>query len=126
MFPSFSSASLSYKQADIFAKRGKPRRRENSQNELFSVIFYISNIYNKGWISNGVDVSYISCFEEEEEVIYQAFSFFYVQEVEINFEKEEANIYLETIGKKSILEEAIKKGMDIEYNKDEKIMQIKK
>ena len=126
MFPSFSSASLSDKQADRFAKRGRPRRRENSQNGLFSVIFYISNIYNKGWISNGVDVSYISCFEEEEEVIYQAFSFFYVQEVEINFEKEEANIYLETIGKKSILEEAIKKGMDIEYNKNEKIMQIKK
>ena len=100
MFPSFSSASLSDKQADRFAKRGKSRRRENSQNELFSVIFYISNIYNKGWISNGVDVSYISDFEEEEEVIYQAFSFFYVQEVEINFEKEEANIYLETIGKK--------------------------
>ena len=126
MFPSFSSASLSDIQAERFAKRGKPRRRENSQNGLFSVIFYISNIYNKGWISNGVDVSYISVFEEEEEVIYQAFSFFYVQEVEINFEKEEANIYLETIGKKSILEEAIKKGMDIEYNKDEKIMQIKK
>ena len=35
-------------------------------------------------------------------------------------------LYVETIDKKSILEKAIKKGMDIEYNKDEKIMQIKK
>ena len=37
-----------------------------------------------------------------------------------------ADIYLETIGKTEILEEKIKKGKEIEFNKEENIIQIKK
>ena len=78
-------------------------------------------------------MSDISAFKKEKEIIYPAFSFFYVEKVEIDYGKQHANIYLETIGKKCILEEAIKKGKEIEYieyiNKEknkEKIIQIKK
>ena len=124
MFPAFTSSSLDKKSVNKFA-----RRKAN----LFSVFFHISNIYKKDWISSGVDVSDISNFEEEEEILYPAFSFFYVEKVEIDYGKQHANIYLETIGKKCILETAIKKGKEIEYieyiNKEknkEKIIQIKK
>ena len=37
-----------------------------------------------------------------------------------------ADIYLEIIGKTEILEEKIKKGKEIEFNKEENIIQIKK
>ena len=36
-----------------------------------------------------------------------------------------AEIFLETIGKKEILEEEIKLGKEIKYNEKEKIMEVK-
>ena len=128
MFPAFTSTSLVINQANKFSKRGDYGRRTDLKG-LFSVVIYISNIYKKNWISSGIDVSDIANFKEEEEIIYQAFSFFYVEKVEIDYRKRYADIYLETIGKKCILEEAIKKGNDIEYieyNNKEKMIQIKK
>ena len=128
IFPAFTSTSLDINQANKFSKREGYGRKTDLKG-LFSVIFYISNIYKKNWISTGVDVSDIANIEEEEEIIYQAFSFFYVEKVEIDYRKRYADIYLETIGKKCILEEAIKKGNDIEYieyNNKEKMIQIKK
>ncbi len=43
----------------------------------------------------------------------------------IDLENYTADIYLETIGKKEILEEKIKLGKEIKYNEKEKIIEIK-
>ena len=51
---------------------------------------------------------------------------FLVEEVKINLNEKKAEIYLKTIGKKTILEEEIKKGKEIEFNKKEEIIEIKK
>ena len=49
--------------------------------------------------------------------------FFYVRDVQIDHINFKADIYLENIGKKEILEEQIKIRKEIKYNKNEKIME---
>ena len=57
--------------------------------------------------------------------VFLPFTFYYVKDVKINTKNHTADIYLEVIGKKEILEEEIKNGKEIEYNKNENIIQIK-
>jgi polyferredoxin len=117
LIPPFTSCSLIKDVAKVFARGKEP---------LFSVIFIIKFNHKNNWISNGYDLHYIAKYPKEREIIIQAFSFFYVREVEINKNTYTAEIYLETIGKKEILEKEMENGKDIEYNSIENIMQIKK
>ena len=125
LFSSFTSTSERKKSAENFA------RRENAKmmyevNLKYSVVYYITNIQNSNWVSNGVIIKEIAKFKYEEEVLFQPFSFYLVSDVIINDKDSTADIYLETIGKTEILEEKIKLGEEIEYNPELKIMQIKK
>ena len=92
-------------------------------NLKFSVIFNIKNNFKKKWISNGINVQQLSEFQDEREILYQPFSFYYVRDVQIDIEHYMADIFLETIGKEEILEEQIKMGKNIIYNENEKILQ---
>jgi hypothetical protein len=67
----------------------------------------------------------VSNYQEEDEIIYQPFSFFLLLDIEIDYENYIADIYLETIGKTEILEEEIKKGKKILYNNTFGIMEAK-
>ena len=67
----------------------------------------------------------ISMYKKEKEIIFLPFSFYYVREVQIDLYNYKADIYLETIGKKEILEEKIKIGKQINYNEKDKIMESK-
>ena len=64
----------------------------------------------------------LSEFQDEKEILYQPFSFYYVRDVHIDITNYMADIFLETIGKEEILEEQIKMGKNIEYNSKEQIM----
>ena len=111
-----------------FAEKYSGRRDTKSlyeSNLKFSVIFMINNNIKKNWISNGIRIEEISTFKKEKEILYQPFSFYYVRDVIIDLENYKADIYLETIGKKEILEEKIKIGKKIKYNEQEKIMEGK-
>ena len=124
VFPAFTSAFKEIKTAEIFSGR------KNSQSlykvkKKFSVILMIKNNLKKNWISNGIAIEDISQYKNEKEVLYQPFSFYYVRDVQIDLENYKADIYLETIGKKEILEEQIKIGKEIQYNENEKIMEVK-
>ena len=88
------------------------------------MIYYITNIYKKGWIPNSIDIHNISYYSDESEILYQSFSFFYFEKVVIDYNKKNADIYLKTIGKSCILEEEIRNGKDIEYNEKENMIQI--
>ena len=123
VFPAFTSTSLKTDQGDKWAKRGRYR---SNNNKNYSVLFIITNIYKSGWISNGISIYDNSRYPEEEEILFPAFSFFYVDKVDIDLKEKKADIYLKTVGKKCILEEEIRKENDIEYNKKENIIQIKK
>ena len=66
----------------------------------------------------------ISQYGAEKEIIFLPFSFYYVRDVQIDLNNYKADIYLETIGKKEILEEQIRIGRQINYNNKEKIMEV--
>ena len=90
----------------------------------FSVIFIIPNNFKENWISNGINIDKISV-ERDRGILYQPFSFYYVRKVLIDLNNYISDIFLETIGKKEILEEKIKLGKEIKYNEKEKIMEVK-
>lgn len=121
IFSSFTSTSKIKECAEGFSCR---KEIEKLKDNLFSVIFYISNKHRENWISNGIDISKNSKFPQEEEVLFQPFSFYYIQDVKIDLDIKTADIYLETVGKIEILEERIKNGNKIKYDKELDIVKI--
>ena len=120
---SFISTSEDIDRAKIFA--GREKSNKLYQNKLkFSVLFYIKNNYNINWVSSGVNIQDISAAKKEKEHLFLPFSFYYLRDVIINTKNYTADSYLETIGKKEILEEEIKNGKEVEYNQNENIIQI--
>ena len=111
----FTSMSQDLERAQKFAK--------TKNINQFSTIYYVNNIYSDGFIPNGIDIQEISRYKKEKEVLFQPFSFYIITNVKIYPEKKKAEIYLETIGKKQILEIEIQKGKHIEYNKNLKIIE---
>ena len=121
LFTAFTSMSESEDIAkNIFA------RFEMKEKDKFSVIFYVTNLYkDKNWISNGIIIQEICKNSNEKEIIYQPFSFYNIKDVKIDIKKKLAEIYLEIIGKKEILEEIIKERKHkVKYNKNEKIIEL--
>ena len=125
LLSSFTSTSEDDNLAKNWACRKNPKQLyENSLN--FSVVYYITNFYKRNWIPNGINIQNESLYKNEKEYLFQPFSFYLIRQVEIDYINYTADIYLETIGKTEILEEKIKKGKEIEFNKEENIIQIKK
>ena len=121
---SFTSTTENEKYAWRFS--GRDQAKEIYNNTLkFSVIYIITNSYeNNNWVSCGIDIHKESKYKKEKEVLFQPFTFYYVKKVKIDIENYIADIYLETVGKCEILEEKIKYGKEIEYNKDKKVIEI--
>ena len=122
--PYFTSVIEIFKVAENFSGR-KNAQSLYTLKKRFSVILFITNYYKKDWISNGVDIEDVSQYPGEKEIIFLPFSFFYVRDVQIDLMNYKADIYLETIGKKEILEKQIKIGKEINYNEREKMMEAK-
>ena len=120
---SFISTSEEAKIAENFSWRKDTISLYNLKKK-FSVILTIKNHYKKDWISNGIKLEDISQYGAEKEIIFLPFSFYYVRDVQIDLNNYKADIYLETIGKKEILEEQIRIGRQINYNNKEKIMEV--
>ena len=119
----FTSTSESKSKVIKFSGRNNSRELYKT-NQLFSVIFYIKNLWKENWISNGINVQEESAYKEKE-ILFQPFSFYFVSNVEINLEQYTADIYLETIGKTQILEEEIKQGKEIIFNESTKTIYSK-
>ena len=122
------SAFTSTSEDEALAKKWAGRQNTQSlykTNLKFSVVFIIKNCIKDEKISNGIDIQKESKYKKEKEILYQPFSFYRVRDVQIYLENYQADIYLDTIGKKEILEEKIKIGKEIEYNPKEDIMQVK-
>ena len=125
LLSAFTSTSEKEYVAKKWAGRGKEEKVYKTSLR-FSVVFHITNLYNKDkkWISNSIDIHDNSKYEKEKEVLFQPFSFYKVIKVEFNIKNYSADIFLETIGKKEILEEKIKLGEEIQYNEKENIMEV--
>ena len=122
------SAFTSTSEDEDLAKRWAGRKNTLSlykTNLKFSVVFIIKNLNKATWISNGINIQNEAFYKKEKEILFQPFSFYLVRDVQIDLQHYTADIYLETIGKKEILEEQIKIGKEIEYNQKENIMKVK-
>ena len=125
LLSSFTSTSECEILAETWAGRGE-EAKIYKKNLLFSVVFYIKNCFgNANWISNGINIQKVSV-EKEREILYQPFSFYYLRDIQIDMKNYKADIFLETIGKTEILEEQVKNGKNLEYNRKMNIMEVRK
>ena len=121
---SFTSTSEDIETVKKFAEREHIEELYSS-NLKFSVIFIIKNVYRNMWVSSGINIQNVAKYKYEKEYVFQPFSFYYVKDVKIDSNNHIVDIYLKTIGKYEILEEKIKYGKEIIYNKEENIIEIK-
>ena len=123
-FSSFTSTSESEELAKLYAERNNPKEQYDP-NSVFSVVFTINHFYQKGNISNAIDISDISDYHDEKEYIFQPFSFFYLKDIHIDINNKTADIFLDTIGKNEIMEEKIRAGKEITINEKIRMIEIK-
>ena len=90
-----------------------PEERKNLK--IFSVILIINYIYCKEFISYAIDISKCSDFPDELERIFLPFTFFKLKEVSINYADNTADIVMDSIGKKEILELKLNKENNLVY-----------
>ena len=124
LLSSFTSTSEEEATARNFSGRKTSKEQYKTQKK-FSVIYIITNNYKNNWVPNGINVQEESAYKNEKEILFQPFSFYYVRKIDINKENYTADIYLETVGKIEILEEKIKRGKILSYNKSYNIMEAK-
>ena len=107
-FPSFTSTSLDIEIAKKFA---------NCQDK-YETIITIDYRHKRGYLPTAVDVSNLAIPEHknEKECLFLPYSFFIIKEVKINHEEKKAEIELVTIGRKKILENYLKEGLNLVYN----------
>ena len=88
-----------------------------------SVIYTINYSNKSNWIPSTVNISDVSAFKSEDEKLFVPFTFFKITKVDLNLNEMSLNIEMYNVGRKEILEEEIKKGKVIVYNKNENIME---
>ena len=121
-----SSFISSSENEDIAIERsGRKNSREIFRfSKKFSVIYKIINHVVPNSISCGINIQNESQFKREKEILFQPFSFYYVKNVNFDYENYLADIELETIVKKEILEEKIRIGKKVIYDEKENLVRI--
>jgi hypothetical protein len=110
-YPSFTSTTRLFDRAENFANEQK------KENE-YATIITINYKFKEGFLPTAVDVKDISLYPEEEECIFFPYSFFKVIDFKIDHSSKKAEIELETIGKKEIIETKIGYGNKLVYNEE--------
>ena len=123
LFSAFTSISEDISVAIFFSSRERIQELYKAK-KYFSVIFKIKNYFKNNCISCGIDIQSISKYEEEKEILFQPFSFYFVRNVKFDYEKYTVDIDLEIIPKKEILEEKIREGGKVIYDKETNLMVI--
>ena len=120
---SFTYITKSIEEEDL-AKFDAGRNEKNlyQTSKKFSVIFIITNNFKDKWISNLIYLQNES--DMQQGIILLPFSFYFIKDIIIDFNNHTADIFLETVGKKEILEEKIKEGKEIHYNYIENIIEV--
>ena len=119
-FPSFTSASNNSKIAAMPERYGgrEVEIPTRTKEGLFSVVLTIKYNFSNGAVPNAVNIESISNFQSESECLFLPFSFFLVKTVKIDLKKFQCDIEIENISRKSILEEKIKNGDELNFLED--------
>ena len=130
-FPSLTSCSSEKYIAECFCGRKEdinypnyfyPIERRKKEGK-FSIMIIVDYKYKDNWTPSVFSLRGLSYNRFEKEYIFQPYTFYKINKVEVNIEQYEADIYLENIGKEKILEEFIKKNKIIKYNEKKNIME---
>ena len=120
-YPSFFSTTLDVEVAKKFSRYNEPNERKG----LFSANYIIRLIPGNDWISQGFNISNISNYKGEKEILFQPFCFFKLTNVTVDLKNNICFIYLELIGKKEIWEKKMNKYSSIVYQKPENYIELK-
>ena len=115
LLTSFTSSSEDLSVAIQFSGREKAKEIYK-EFKKFSVIYKITNNVIDDCIPCGIDIQEETYFTSEKEILFQPFTFYLVKNFEFNFIECTADIELETISKKEILEEKIKYGKKVLFD----------
>ena len=108
-YPSFTSTTRSLDQAKKYSNN------EKKENE-YATIITINYKFKEKFLPTAVDVKDISMNSKEDECLFFPYSFFKVIDFKIDHSSKTAEIELETIGKKEIIETKIGYGNNLVYN----------
>ena len=120
-FPNFVSLLNNRDSAANVSERKLPDK-ERKDKELYSVIMTINYLFNDGYEPCIFNIKNISQNPDEEEFILLPFTFLNLKSIEIDSIKFIADLELDIIGKKEILEYKIKESKNIEFDNLKNIM----
>ena len=121
-FPSFLSTTFDVNIAKDFSQFYFPKE---AREGLFSANYIIYINPKNNWIAQGFDISNISSYKEEKEILFQPFCFFRIQKVNVDMNLNMCYIYMELIGKKEIWEQKMNNKSSIEYNRNENFIELR-
>ena len=121
--PSFFSTSLDLEVAKEFSHYNEPKQ---NKNYLFSTIYIVTVEPKNNWIAQGFSINELSHYEKEKEILFQPFCFFKIEDIDVNMDKNNCNIYLNLIGKKEIWEQSMKSTSSIFYTEIENVVELNK
>ena len=126
IFEYFLSVSSKKEQAEIASKR-KMDVKERKEKQFYSVIIKIDYVYDDGYKASIIDLRDLQPYPSDENYVILPFTFLNLKKIEIDSNKYLADIELEVIGKKEILESQIKNDDKkvIEYDDKNHIMILK-
>ena len=119
---SFTSTSEDESLAIEWSGRKKAKEIFDEYHK-FSVIYKIINTVNNNCIPYGINIQEEAEYDEKE-ILFQPFTFYLVKKADFNYEEKTVDIELETISKKEILEEKIKEGKKVVYDKKSNLIII--
>ena len=122
-FPYFLSLINKKEFAEILSKRNIPDKVRKEKG-FYSVILKICYLYEDEYEPSVFNLKDLAQYPDEEEYIVLPFTFLELKSINIDSNKFIADIELDIIGKKDILEYKIKDGKKVEFNQKEKIMFI--
>ena len=115
-FQTFFSSTKKVKIAEGFAM--------GNTNYQFSTIIEINHSYKEGLYPICFNISELSNYRDEEEYLFNPYSFFKLKDFSIDFEKNKLRLKLDAINKKEVLEIQIKEGKKIVYNEKEQLIEV--
>ena len=114
VFPSFTSTTNDKKVIENF--------NSNKNSTLYSIEIIIKYNCTEEQIPTGIDISDLSKYDEKE-ILLLPFSFFEIENVEIDPNKLKGKIFLNIVSKEEILETKIDENNVVNYNIKKKIIE---
>ena len=95
---------------------------QRKESNLFSLLIKIEYLYDSAFEPSIFDLGELLLYPDEEEYIILPFTFFKIKNVKIDTKNMNVDIDLNVIGKKEILEEKVKIGKKLKYDKENHII----